>query len=938
MKMFAFCSFNRTHILAAETMKILGKKPKNVVKLVTFYHFRTIGVYSNTLEACKRSLIKMRRAAPVTILIILAMLMNITVFGQKNRAVGGGITIKDTAGDQPVKFQTAEAFSDGRGAWLKWTMETETRNFGFYIYRLDGKDRQLVNTSLVPGSSARLGNQAFSGTAYSYFDPSGGLDTTYVIESLALSGSIYSSSQIDVTAISDMAALTGYSSEFMTNERAKATDVISTDRPGDGSALRPKLTARQAKQNLAMQQMVSAQEGAKLAVKKDGMYMVTRADLENLGGFDVNSNPANWQLYLNGVQQAINVGGVGDYIEFYGKGRDEIESDTNIYYLIVGAGPGLRMGSRFVPPIPALPSENFQYSANRRWRTSYINTILNGDDTNFFGPGIGTAGPTTVFFNLFGIDVSNRRNNFRVEIQGFSITPHSVNIKLNGLNLPAVTGSNQAVFSRSYTVSPGFLREGVNTLELTGTVEGEANLMRAVTVDYRRKYIAEQNQLGYLNENFREVDIHGFSSANIRVFDMTDDSSPVLLNGLSTQQNGATFSIHVPQYRSRIMLGVEDSGRLQPASITHNAPSDLSSASNSGQLIILSYKDWMTQAEAWADYRRAHDGVTVKVVNIEDVFDEFNFGSKSSAAITAFLNLARTQWTTPPQYILLLGDASYDPRNFEGNGDFDFVSSKIVSTLYSEVPSDDSLVDFNHDGLAEISIGRVPGRTPAAIATALARVQNYEQPSFQTLSRGALFAYDDPIGFDFQAMSERIAAQLPQGTPIVYVGRSDPNAAAVLLNYLNSGKYTANYAGHGTVGNWAVATFFGNTSVPLLRNNDNLTIFTMLTCLNGYFINPTSPVSLAENLMSAQWTDTGSVTHQTGGIAVWASTGLTTPDVQEEMATRFYFKIGSNTPPVLTRMGDLVRDAKGILVAGEDVRSSWVLIGDPMLQVRQPVP
>lgn len=872
----------------------------------------------------------MRRAAPVTILVILAMLMNIAVFGQTNRSVGGGITIKSQRGDVPVKFQNAEAFSDGQGAWLKWTMETETRNFGFYIYRIDGDQKQLVNTSLIPGSAGRIGNQVVSGTTYSYFDTDGGLSTTYVIESMDMRSRIFSSANFGVTGIKDMAALTGYSSEFMTRERSKATGLTSIDRPGDGAADPQKVSAKQARLNKETQQLISAQEGARITVKKDGMYKVNRAQLP-ASVFD-GTNPANWQLYLKGVQQTINVVGAGDYIEFYGKGRDEIESDANIYFLIVGTGPGLRMGSRFVPPIPALSSQNFQYSAYRRWRTSYINTILNGEETNFFGPSIGTVGPTTVTFNLFGIDVSNRRNNVTIEIQGFSITQHSVTIKLNGMTLPPVTGSFQDIFKRTYTVSPGFLREGVNTLELTGTFENDQNLLRSVTVDYRRKYLAEQNQLLYLNENFREVDVHAFSSANVRVFDMTDESSPIVLNGPTVQQNGATWSVHVPQYRSRTMLAVEDSGllTLPQSAITHNTPSDLSNPANIGQLIILSYKDWMVQAEAWATYRRG-EGYSVKVVNIEDVFDEFNFGSKNNTAITDFLKFAKDNWATPPEYVLLLGDASYDPRNFEGNGDFDFVSSKIVNTLYSEVPSDDSLVDFNNDGLAELAIGRIPGRTPAAIATALARVQLFEQPLMQSLDRGALFAYDDPIGFDFQAMSQRVAAQLPQGTPLVFVGRSDPDARNVLIAHLNTGKYIANYSGHGTVGVWATSAFFGNSDVPLLRNNDKLTIFTMLTCLNGYFINPTSPVSLAENLTAAQWTDSSLVTYQTGGIAVWASTGLTTPDDQEIMATRFYNRVGAGTIP---RLGDLVRDAKGVLVGGQDVRASWVLIGDPLLKVR----
>jgi hypothetical protein len=210
-------------------------------------------------------------------------------------------------------------------------------------------------------------------------------------------------------------------------------------------------------------------------------------------------------------------------------------------------------------------------------------------------------------------------------------------------------------------------------------------------------------------------------------------------------------------------------------------------------------------------------------------------------------------------------------------------------------------------------------------------VQSFEQPAMQSLSRGALFASDLPNGFDFEAMSIRISQQLPPGTPLIFVNRALPDAPTVLINGLNTGPYIVNYSGHGTVGVWAVASFFGNSRVPELRNNDALSVYTMLTCLNGYFINPTSPVSLAESLMSAQWTDGSNVTHQTGAVAVWASTGLTTPDLQEVMATRFYNKIGNASIP---RMGDLTRDAKGVLVGGEDIRNSWVLLGDPMLKVR----
>jgi Peptidase family C25 len=882
----------------------------------------------------------MKRAAPITILVLFAMLFNITLFGQKSRSVTGvsikeSATIKDTAEGGAVRFQNVEAYSDGQGAWLSWTMALETRNFGFYVYRVNGGQKQLVSNSMVPGSAARIGNEPVTGTQYSYYDLGGAADSVYVIESEDVSGRVYTSAQANVKIVSDLTPLAGYSSDFLAAQRQNATGMGATDGPSTSSDSQAKMSSKQLTRAMDTQRALVAQDGVKFAIRKSGMYRVTRAQLE-AAGFDVNSDPANWQLFAKGIQQGINVGGAGDYIEFYGKAINEIESDTQFYYLIAGAGPGLRMGTRNIQQITSLTSANFQETAVRAPKSVYINTILNGDNTNFFGPGIGSSAPTTINFSLFGLDVSNRRNPVTIEIQGFSLASHSVGVVLNGLTLPPITGSFDTKYSRSYVVSPGFLREGNNTLELISQTSGDANLFSSITIDYRRKYIAENNQLLYLNENFREVDINGFASANTRIFDLTDDSNPIMMTGTTVTPSGGGFSIHIPQYRARIMLGVEDSGLLQPASITRNFASNLATSGHDADLVIISYKDWMTEAGVWADYRRTQ-GFDVEVVDIDDIYDEFNFGTHSNGAITAFLHYAKKNWNTPPGYVLLLGDASYDPRNFEGNGFFDYVPSKIVNTLYSEVPSDDALVDFNHDGLADISIGRIPGRSASAMTIAYNRMLGFEQPAMQTLSRGVVFASDQPNGYDFRAMGVRIGDELPPGTPITHINRDDANAPTALIEALNAGPYLANYSGHGTVGVWAVSPFFGNTRVPELRNNEKLTIYTLLTCLNGYFINPTSPVSLGENLLFARWTDNSGpapVTHDVGAIATWASTGLTVPPDQETMARRFYKQIGQ-VNPTLTRLGDLTRDAKGVLVGGEDVRNSWVLLGDPMLQVRQ---
>ena len=187
-------------------------------------------------------------------------------------------------------------------------------------------------------------------------------------------------------------------------------------------------------------------------------------------------------------------------------------------------------------------------------------------------------------------------------------------------------------------------------------------------------------------------------------------------------------------------------------------------------------------------------------------------------------------------------------------------------------------------------------------------------------NRGAVFAYDFDNGYPFSLMSLNLRNQIPD-VPSTFVFRGEANANTNLVNALNTGKYIVNFSGHGTAGSWGGSPVFFNVfSVPSLSEH-NPSIYTMLTCSNGYFHWLYFP-SFAEELTFAP---------NKGAVVAWASTGQTTPDVQEQMALRFYQKLGQGTLP---RMGDLVKDAKTIIEGGSDVRLSWALIGDPMLKVR----
>jgi hypothetical protein len=338
--------------------------------------------------------------------------------------------------------------------------------------------------------------------------------------------------------------------------------------------------------------------------------------------------------------------------------------------------------------------------------------------------------------------------------------------------------------------------------------------------------------------------------------------------------------------------------------------------------VIISYKDFLTQANAWADYRRGQ-GISVEVVNVDDIYDEFNFGTLSARSLRDFLDYARQNWITPPQYVLLLGDGSNDPRNYQGLGSFDLVPVPIVGTIFGETGSDDAIVDFNDDGLAEMAIGRIPARTADVVTNALGKVQSFEQPAMQTLSRGNLFAYDTNVGYDFNAISHNLASQLPVGTSTTFFYRGDAGSTDALIAAINTGPYMVNWTGHGATGVWGNSPYIlQNSNVPQLTNANSLSIFTSLSCLNGYFLNPNGD-SIGELLLKST---------AGGAVAVWASSGETTADIQEQMGGRFFNQIGQGD---IKRLGDLIVDAKTQVVGGTDVRLSWVLLGDPMLKVRQ---
>ncbi len=860
----------------------------------------------------------MKRISAAVVLVFCLLGLSGEAFGQKSK----NSLRKSERSFPTLKFANVVAVTDGSGVFLRWSTENERNVLGFYVYRNSKNGSELVDSGIIPGGYLRSrSSDAYFGD-YSYFDPTGDPDAAYTIETLELYGKRTRFGLITPVSVPDIRPTAGRSSaELYSSVQSKpAVERIDNRIPAD---LEKTFSEFVLPPDLPTQRWVAAQPGVKIIVKQKGLYRVTREQLQ-AAGFDVNTPSGQWQLYVDGREQAMTVGAADAYIEFLGEGMDSVESDTRRYFLIAGSTAGKRIGTRVIRPLTGpVVSNGFAQTFTRRERASYLSSILNGSAENFYSSQVISSSSTLSYnLNLGAIDYSSSRSKVKISVQGLTINPHEVQVTINGQLMPTtIVFAGQLGSVGEFDVDTSLLVEGANTIQMTALAgSNDYALIESVSVDYSRRYAADQNQLSFFTPNYRTSKLTGFASANLRVFDTSAPDAPAQVLGLNTVQNGATYDVTIPSNRGRLLFAVEDSAVRTPLAIVQNFPSQLSTPGNQGQMIIVTHRDWMTEAQTWATYR-AGGGLNVAVVDIADIFDEFSYGSQNAEGMTAFFQYAKDNWNVPPEYIMLLGDSTYDPKNY-GNMAFDrFVPTELVDTLYEETGSDEALCDFNGDGLAEISVGRIPIRSGAEATQVLNKVMQFEGNLTNVQDRGALFVSDLPIGYDFEGVNSRVAQQLPANMTKVFIPKSDPNARSLILADLNVGRYLVNYSGHGSTLFWAASNFYHKNDLPLMTNQNNLSMFTLLTCLNGYFLSP----------FFDSFAETAVKTPNGGAVIAWASSGKTTPDIQEIMATRFYNQIGVGS---ITRIGDLVKDAKQSLVGGRDVRLSWTLLGDPAMKVR----
>src|SRR6476620_6996673 len=147
----------------------------------------------------------MKKAVTAVVLFTLWVTPALTVTAQKTRSFNRKVVAAPNVEATETVFDNVQAFSDGSGVLLRWTMKDEVSNLGFDVYRLDSKVESRVTSDIVLGAATRFHATAVSGQSYEYFvpggDPEGGV---YFVEAIAMNGQRTRSGGIVPTIISNL--------------------------------------------------------------------------------------------------------------------------------------------------------------------------------------------------------------------------------------------------------------------------------------------------------------------------------------------------------------------------------------------------------------------------------------------------------------------------------------------------------------------------------------------------------------------------------------------------------------------------------------------------------------------------------------------------------------------------------------------------------------
>ncbi|MFQ6042314.1 MAG: C25 family cysteine peptidase, partial [Candidatus Poribacteria bacterium] len=436
-----------------------------------------------------------------------------------------------------------------------------------------------------------------------------------------------------------------------------------------------------------------------------------------------------------------------------------------------------------------------------------------------------------------------------------------------------------------YKVS-GFLNPNIEIFETNGSVllgkVRNAAVKRVILTPEERERLRVILQDRYKEEH----PTHAFAEEEEQIAAPRQNRDGPAIEDVTINIPTVAYNVtfHYPDTHDAQFIAVSEGGLLKPARLVKvgDTGTHLKDALNGADYIIITHPIYMESARRLGDWRRTSKGgnYRVKVVDVTDIYDEFNYGMVSPRAIKDFLKYAYFNWQKPAvSYVVLFGDGTFDFRGIdkktypeppELSG---YIPPHYVWTTYGDTSTDHWYATVSGiDVLPDFFIGRLSVESKDEAAAVVDKILKYEgsRPNGPWRRRIISVADDDTtnsgdfifkkslneisqnhtlLGFETTKIFLEDIMKDVDANPAKYGGMLPGQVARkIITEELSKGAVLAQYAGHGGRVVWAHEIIFDNYAVKKLTETDKLPFLLVLSCYNGYFDKPGTP-SMAEMLL-----------------------------------------------------------------------------------------
>jgi hypothetical protein len=644
----------------------------------------------------------------------------------------------------------------------------------------------------------------------------------------------------------------------------------------------------------------------KLQVEGSGLYHVSYQDLQAVAPDLVQGDPRLLELSNQGSAVSILFDGENDgtfdpddSFLFYGQAIRSDYTRQNVYWLKAGSASGLRMAQR--DGAPGAGSTPNAFSDHRHYEEdhTYWRAMPDGEGKDhWFWNKLSVSGSTPVSanyaFDLHHIAPSGPDGELRLMLHGASYGDHLTQLYLNGNPLLSPTEqawSGQVEKLYEIPVAQSLFEEGTNDLRVENILPGGSSSSEVYVnwfeVTYQDIYVAEDNRLLFSapSAGTYTFKLTGFSTNAIELFDVTDPAMPVRIVNHVVEPDGGGYRLRFSDDATadRKYLA-QRTDPLPSPSLQLDEPSAWKSPNNGATYLIITHPSFYDALQPLVTHRSSQ-GETAVVVKTEDIYDEFYYGIYDPQAIRSFLEYAYDRWSPRPVYVLLVGDASADPKNNRGSSLSDLLPAYYVDTpLFGQTPNDSWYAKVHgDDDYPDVIVGRIPARSTSGATTVVDKVQVYEgsPPPGDWVRRAVLVADDGNPTFT-QDM-DTIADMLPGSMTPIQMYDYDPSTS--VRSEVSAGALLFAYSGHSALAGSAWAKWsgghriFDQSQMRGLWNGNKLPFMTVADCLSGWFDQYNRSRVMAEEFL---------LLNNKGGIASWATASYGFPSVNSVILEELY--------------------------------------------------